>query len=309
MNDDMAPGGETWQRHVTASKVPAILSVSPYASPYSVWCEMKGITARDPKQTDVMSRGDYLEDAIRTWWRDNHKPVWFRRQVRRHIDDWGFATLDTLVRERDGTLAIVEIKTTTKREHWGEPNTDQIPDYVMAQILWQFACTPNARRAYVAVLFTGLTFAEYVIERDPRLAEITALVNICRDFYLSLANDMPPELDNHVATVTALQHQNPNITKGEIAFITDDLARDWVAAAALKDEAEATLTGCKAKVLQTVGNAQFISTISGIRVARRQAKGDGLPYPVLLKQHTKQLEKIDGITARAANGVRESARG
>ena len=136
------PGSREWHRLITASKVPAILGLSPWQSPYSLWMEMAGRVERHG-ETTTTRRGHYLEPAILAWWHDQHPDAWAVR-----IDEWvsavpwGGATLDALALMDDGSQVIVEAKSAAYRDDWGAPGTDEIPEHYKAQVLWQLAMCP-----------------------------------------------------------------------------------------------------------------------------------------------------------------------
>ncbi len=68
------PGSEAWLREMTASKVPAVLGLSPWESRFSLWYRMAGLVpAQD--ETAAMARGNYLEDAVARWVADQHRLV------------------------------------------------------------------------------------------------------------------------------------------------------------------------------------------------------------------------------------------
>ena len=63
------PGSPGWLRLMTASKVAAILGVSQWDSPRSMWHRMRNELPAEPQST-VQSRGHYLEPAVLAWWAD-----------------------------------------------------------------------------------------------------------------------------------------------------------------------------------------------------------------------------------------------
>ncbi len=162
------PGSREWNRLITASKVPAILGISPWQSPYSLWMQMAGRLDGGP-DTATTRRGHYLEPAILEWWEDARPGRVFSTGLWVSTIPWGGATLDGLGYVDDlDTCVIVEVKSAAYRDGWGSPGTDEIPAHYLAQVQWQLAMCPDAERAYVAVLFgQGFEFAEYVVERDP----------------------------------------------------------------------------------------------------------------------------------------------
>ena len=63
MTELIKPGSDRWNSLVTASKVSAILGLSPYESPRSLWHKMRGDIPAQP-QTRAQARGTHLEAGI-----------------------------------------------------------------------------------------------------------------------------------------------------------------------------------------------------------------------------------------------------
>lgn len=268
----LEPGSPEWLRVVTASKVAAIVGVSPWESPLSMWHKMSGNLPDEPTSA-AMSRGNLLEGAVLDWWMSQHPEVDVAPRQQSVSADVGFpalATLDMLATTPDGPV-IVEAKTSAKSDEWGEPGTDEIPAHYLAQVYWQLAMCPEALRAYVALLGPFLEFSEYVIERDDEI--IAGLVDQCRRFYESLGAN-PPPLDDHVATVATLRKIHPEIDRGGSVEIDQDVALAWLEAKEAAAEIEAEERQSRAFILNTAKRAQYI-THNGHRIARRQAGRGG----------------------------------
>lgn len=267
------PGSREWNRLITASKVPAILGLSPWQSPYSLWMQMSGRIDATP-ETTTTERGHYLEPAILSWWagRDVSRSLAARSPYVSTIT-WGGATLDALAYDGDD-LVIVEAKSAAYRDGWGAPGTDEIPEHYKAQVHWQLAMCPDALRAHVAVLFgQGLEFAEYVVESDPATEE--ALVRICAAFHASLDSEDPPPLDDSVATWDAVRRLHPDIDGTDIE-IPKTLAHRYVRAQAAAKKAEARARHTKTLLLDRMGTARTASW-DGTIIARRQpGRGDSI---------------------------------
>lgn len=263
-----APGSPEWMRFVTASKVAAILSISPFESQVSVWLAMRGEYRKE--QTDVMRRGHYLEGGILAWWRDQHPDAtdvieqqWTERA------GWMAATPD-LCAVLDGIPIVVDAKSAAYDDDWdndeGGTSIDGVPLYYWVQSQWQMIVT-GARRAFVAVLGPRLKFVEYVIEYDD--AEAERLIQACRSFYDSLAADERPELDGHSATFAAIKAIHPSIDKGAEAEIPEADAVELVEAIAAGKGAAEREQRARAVVLDAMGAANF-AMCNGIKIARRQ---------------------------------------
>lgn len=262
-----APGTPEWARLVTASKVAAIIGVSPWDSPRSMWHKMR-CDVPSEVHNDATRRGQYLEAGILAWWRDQH-PEYTNCQAQywatRPDLPWAAATPD--LRAEGPDVVLVDAKSTSNIDEWGEPGTDLIPTAYLTSSYWQLAMCPEAARVHVAVLGPYLRFEEYVVERDE---EIQAdLIARCHQFYLSLDADTPPPLDDHVATFEVLHQQRGDIARGERAEIDRSLAAEFLAARHAEDEATARARLADSRVIDAAGNAQYV-TCDGVRVARQQ---------------------------------------
>jgi len=284
------PGSPEWRRLVTASKAAAILGVSPWESPLSMWHLMKGTVEPEPQTTD-QARGHLFEPLVLKWWLDQH-PVSLRRRHKTQVTrwlrtwkpgwgcDWAFATLDALVTLIDATgrpyLAIVEVKTARDWDEWGEPGTDEIPAYYLAQALFQLACVPNAEVVVIPVLAGFFEFREYRVCRDDYAREIPLVVERCWEFWLSLASDEPPALDGHVATLETLRKLHPDIEPGLTVEVDSDLADQYATAMVEAKKAAESERLWKSRILDAAGRAQYVTDPDGNRIARRQANKSGV---------------------------------
>lgn len=267
-----APGSPEWARLVTASKVAAILGVSPWDSPRSMWHKMRGEITFGV-DTDATRRGHFLESGVLAWWRHKHPeyPDGVEQFYATRSDlPWAAATPDLRAVRRcdDGAdVVLVDAKTTSNIDEWGEPGTDQVPTHYLVSSYWQIAMCPAAQRVYVAVLGPFLRFDEYVVERDEVIQ--ADLIARCHAFYESLSADEPPPLDDHVATFEVLRQQRGRIEKKTSAYVPPDLAAEWVDARAAEDAATARARLADSRLIEAAGNAQYIHTDSG-RFARQQ---------------------------------------
>jgi predicted phage-related endonuclease len=269
----MKPGSPEWTRLVTASKVSAILGLSPWDSPRTMWHVMRG-DIDGQKDTDATRRGHYLESGVVDWWLDQHgRPGEWAEQSLNRYEDWGAATPD-LVGDDDGhgNEYVLDAKTAATDDDWGTPGTDEAPAYYVAQSMWQLACRPQASVAYIAVLFgrPRLGFAEYVIERDDAL--IADIVARCRAFYDSLASDVPPPLSDNVAEYDAIRKVHVDIDRDAEVILPDELADRYLTDLAHAARADST----KAHVLDAMGTARIAKRADGLTIARRQPKGDAV---------------------------------
>ena len=270
--EGMEPGSAAWLRQVTASKVAAILGVSPWHSPLSMWRLMKGLDEPEPQST-AQRRGLLLEDAVLAWWGEQHPEVL-------RVDDqplltlpgvpWAAARPDAHVTFDDESVALVEAKTAARMDEWGQPGTDEVPPTYLVQACWQLAMCPEAQRVYIPVLGPFLEFSEYVIERDDEL--IGEVFARCEEFHASLSGDVPPPLSDHPADYDALRRTTTTVEQGSSVRLDAGLADAYRAVLAAEDAGPII----RARVLDAMGTARHACDDSGLKLARRQATRGGV---------------------------------
>lgn len=265
-----APGTPEWAAKVTASKVAAILGLSPFDSQYSIWQLMAG-NIPPATETRPMKRGNMLENAVLDWWLEEHPDMTeVARQKWYPLEEWAGATPDMDVTGPTGDLEGVDAKTIGRDDEWA----DEPPVHYLASSMFQMACAPEMKRVHLAVLF-GKPFdlRTYTIERDDDL--IAQILAQARAFYDSLGMDMPPDLDDTVATYDAVKALHPDIDPDLDVEIPRDLAHEYVTAALAFKDAETAERSAKTRLLDAMGRAR-VATCDGAKVARRQPNRSGV---------------------------------
>ena len=270
----LVPGSPEWKRTMSASKVAAVVGLSPFTSRFALWHEMAGTIDRGP-QTDVMSRGHFLEPAVADWFAAQH-PDWkiIPTGTWTHVEiDWATASPDRLALVPREGARLLEIKTSTHGDEWGPSGSDQIPPGYRAQVVWSMLVT-GATTAHVAALLSFLEFREYVIEFD--WDEAAFLLNQAAAFMDSLdAGDAPP-LDGTDSTYQAVRELHPDIDDDTVELDSVDVESLLV----FKAEAEAAAEAfqfCKTRILDAMGSARK-GVCLGHAIATRSAKNGGTPY-------------------------------
>lgn len=286
----MTPGSPEWQKLVTASKVAAILGVSPWESPRSMWHKMRGdLPAEPPNKTQ--SRGTFLEPAILAWWRDRHgvptaasvaiDDQWaevYEEQPEYALDNWAAATPDARAWV-DGQPVLVEAKSTNSLDDWGDEGTDAIPTYYLVQVMWQMHVS-GIHRCYVPIIGPRLEFGEYVVDYVPEWGQ--QLEQHVRAFYDSLAGDEPPDLDDSKATYEAVRRVHRLIEADSTVEIDPIAAHDLVQTNAKAKALEPELRRAKSVAIDAMGTARYL-TCNGVRIARRQPRGDDVTFVITAK--------------------------
>ena len=186
------------RKGIGGSDAAAVIGLSPYATPYTVWADKTG---RLPEQPDneAMRLGRDLEDYVaRRWCEATGKRVKRSNAIYRNGHySFALANVDRLV---VGERAGLECKTTSCRDVKRFRDAE-FPEQYYAQCVHYLAVT-GLDRWYLAVLQFGKGFHTFCLERDE--AEIKALMDAEGRFWEHVVRDDPPAPDGAEATGDAL---------------------------------------------------------------------------------------------------------
>jgi hypothetical protein len=255
--------------------VPAICGISRWESTYTCWLRMKGIIEPKAPQ-DIFTVGLAFESALAYLWKADN-PGWRLSpgEVQYVTDKFGFPACATLDRRasRGRSRRVVEFKIAHRTDEWGDENLsgDCPADYAL-QVIAQQVFTGWHRPAHLVVMGPFFKHRTYIVEYDEKI--VAWMLAECRKFYASLAHPVPPELDDSLSTYEAVREQHPDITPGLRVEIPEALATDWHSARAEAASTERVLRGLKSKILDTVGDAEWV-TANGEVVGKRQPHAHG----------------------------------
>lgn len=282
----LEPGSPEWLTRMSASKVAAILGLSPYESRFSLWHRMAGLVEPEPEK-DQHRRGHYLEPAIAAWFADQHPEyLVVEGGTWQHADrPWQIASPDRLLVEAAGhdeveygVRDLLEIKSARDAEEWGRQLTDEIPMHYRVQAVWQMDTT-GARRVRFAVLTSYLDFREYVVDYD---ADEAAFV---RERAAEFMDSLPtgprparPDIDEHDQTYQVVRELHPDITSGDLD-LSEETAEPFCRTRTAFLAAEAAYQREASRLLDAMGSHR--RALYGTKaIATRQSRGGGVPYLV-----------------------------
>ena len=261
----LTPGSDAWMRTMSASKVAAVLGLSPYMSRFTLWHQMNG-TAAKTETTDVMRRGHYLEPAVSAWFSAQHPDwkiiptgTWTHPRL-----SWATASPDRIALIKASPAALVEIKTAGHSDGWTD---SEIPPGYRAQVMWAMHVT-GATTTYVAVLLPFLEFREYLIRYDA--AEGEFIERQCEMFMDTLARQVPPPLDGATSTYQTLRELHPEINGESVEIDYHDAVAFLVAKQDLMTVTQWEQES-RSQMLARMGNAKT-ATCNGVTIATRTAK-------------------------------------
>ena len=181
-----------WLAHrrtgIGGSEVASILGLSPWRTRYQVWEDKTGRGEEQP-DSPALYWGRLLEDPIRQAYADRTGLTVTKPDVSYSSAEHPFmlANLDGIA--SDGRL--VELKTTSRADGWGEEGSDEIPDYYMTQVQ-HYMAVMEADRTDVGVLIAGRDFRIYTVPADKELQQM--LIDEEAKFWALVKTDTPPEV-------------------------------------------------------------------------------------------------------------------
>lgn len=290
---DLAPGGSIWKRSASASKLPAMLDISPFESKTSLWLKMKYPDVFPDKSNESQERGNDMEEGcLKRWFRLNPRyerlsagEVTFTRT------DLGYLSIGTpdcrALDTETGEIIDVENKTVgpyaRDLKDWGKPGTDIAPEYYLVQIIWQQGHSGANRTA----LIKNGPFIDdqdtYWVHRD--LDAWNYIESIASTFMLSLEMGIEPELDGRPETYDAIRLAYWEIDRKEREDweVNLDLAIEYTDALECVDAAEKRLNRAKSDVLKALGPSRRAF------IPHPTSKGkDGKPIPIIIATRMKK---------------------
>lgn len=172
---------------IGGSDVAAILGISRWKTPLDVYLDKIGEAEEQPDNA-AMQFGRLLEPVLLTLYAEQSGQALVEVPPSMHHVKHSFmmASLDGLT----ASGRVVEIKTARWSDGWGEPGTDEIPDYYTSQVQHYLAVTAKPV-ADVAVLIGGSDFRIYTVEADQELQAL--LIEQEAAFWQRVQDRNPPE--------------------------------------------------------------------------------------------------------------------
>lgn len=261
---------------ITASEIAAVLGISPWESPFSLWHRKAG-TVGDQVGNDEMRWGSRVEAAIADEWAAQHldyavRPAGLYASAER---PWQLATPDRILHVFDELVlevhpepyAVLEAKNSASYDEWGDEGSDVIPVHYRAQVLWQCDVL-GVEVGYVAAVIGGRPPRTFVIRLDEAADEIALMRGAAERFLADVAAGRAPGIDEHTATLAALKELHPDLD-GTDAEVPADVADAYRAACAAAKAADAAKKLAENHLRDAMGRSRRALDPLGARVATR----------------------------------------
>lgn len=278
-------GTREWRRMITASKIPVILGLSPWQSQFALWHEMRDDVEPEPFDDEVDRRGHLAELMLGPWW-EQENPDWvLDKRGEDHEQPFTNEDLpfpnqvlcDYTATGPDGERTIIECKTTTELDTWADADGNPaIPAHYAAQVIFQMGVS-GIHRAELIVMGAFFTVETYAVEWDEEVWE--TMVARCEEWWRSLEEDTPPELDDTTATLKTLRKLHHDIERGLEVEIDPHMAMKILAARKALDDADKKMTAYQIVCLDLMENAQKL-VCGGEKIADRRKGAHGVNFVV-----------------------------
>lgn len=261
---------------VGGSEISAILGLSPFDSPYSLWAKKRGAVAPDIV-TPQMEWGNYCEPSLVRWYSDKHQAATVNPGTFANISrPWMIANPDALAAGK-----VVEAKTSLDRYAWGPAGTDMVPPYYRCQALWYMRALGLFETADVICSIGGEAPEVWYVPYDSE--DVDYMLEAAKDFLDQVDTGTEPDIDGSEHTYKTLRQMHPNIRPKSEWYMDDELADAYQQACRDEKASKAAKLEAASKILHAMGDAQY-AMHGKTRIASRQAKANGAPYLVAARR-------------------------
>lgn len=244
-----------------ASDIPAVLGISPWRSAYEVYLEKTG--QLEPWNGNAATRtGQLLESSIL-----DHAEEDLATTLERNLVCWApnglpiASTLDARVPMGPSVEAKTSGIVGPVHGHWGEVDTDEVPDVYLVQVTVQMLCT-GAELAYLFALLGGRGIIRYQIHRDEAVVQQIAETSAAW-WQRHVVEGIEPERTEPVPLdVVKRMRREPNKVI-EFDDATTELVAAWEEAKASKRQAEKAVDDLQSEILLRLGDAEAAAMMDG----------------------------------------------
>lgn len=271
-NPDDPAWAELRKDRIGGSEVGAIAGESRYESAYSLWAKKLGLISDDREENEAMYWGRALEGVIAERFAKEHPELELATDLGSWANkehDFMFASPDGAYVKPDGTIGILEIKTARYQDDWA----NGVPKYYLTQVQWYMNCF-DVSEAYVAILFSGSEYKEYLVEADKMWQQYD--LGMVQQFLKAIETQQKPAWDGSEATLTAVRKQHPDID-ANAEYDLEDLGMHYELALDKLEEQKTEVNKLQSMVLDAMGTAKT-GLVHGIPRFIRSSRNGGTPY-------------------------------
>lgn len=209
--------------YVTGSDASTICGVNPWSNIIDLWRQKLRLEEpEDISWKPAIKAGNYLEPVVAHWFSDETGKL-CEVDTEFKISKTHPFMAGNIDRRITDENAILECKTSSRDDNWGDIGDNNIPDYYLCQCA-HYASVCDVDRVYIAVLIRGSDFRWYTYERNQKLEDI--IIAKEKAFWECVTTETPPEprtLDEVVSLYSQATNEEPLIATDEIEFKLNEI--------------------------------------------------------------------------------------
>lgn len=239
---------------IGGSDAGAILGLSPWASPLSIYCEKKGLIP-EREDTEAMRQGrDFEEYVAQRFTERTGKAVRRCNYLLQHPDyPFMFANVDRLVKGEDAGLECKTTSVLTRTDY----SAGDVPPQYYAQCQHYMAVT-GCKKWYLAVLILNRDFHVFEVPRNEE--DIAALIEAEKAFWENhVVPGVMPAPNGSEADGEILKQMSGEVDPDLIAplYGLEELVKKLVTIKAEIKKLEEDKRLCEQRIQQKMGSATF----------------------------------------------------
>lgn len=286
-----------WRKKgIGGSDVATICGLNKYKSALELWMEKRGYKEHD-EAGEFAYWGRTLENIVRDEFikRSGLQVETINLMLRHTEYEFMLANVDGIVTDQEGKKCIFEAKIASayKAEQWKD---DEIPEGYMLQIQHYMAVT-GYERACIAVLIGGNTFKYKVVDKDEEL--INMIIQIEKQFWYCVVNDIPPEVDGSESCTNMLNSLYASSKKGKSIILPNE-AQELIEEYNKNKEQESYYTEKKNECinkLKSLMEDNEVATINNLTITWKSSVSERIDTKKLKEEqpeiYNKYLKKIN----------------
>ena len=272
---------------IGGSDAAAACGLSRWNSPLGLWLE-KTSSDKQSVYNEAMFWGTTLEPVIRDVFSTKIGKVVEVMPYIFQSEDYPFmiADIDGIIREDDGSVSLVEIKTVSafKAGEWA----DGLPAEYYIQIQHYLAVC-ELPRAYVVYLIGGNELHYELVERDEET--ISTIIMLESAFWDKVVRRQKPDVDENSAEALDQLYHASNKTSIILPDEADKLLDDYMAIKAIEDDVKKHKNLLENQLKSMLGEAECAKSRNGFSVSWKEAVSTRLDTAALKKEQPDLVAK------------------
>ena len=272
---------------IGGSDAAAACGLSRWKSPLGLWLE-KTPSDTQSVYNEAMFWGTTLEPVIRDVFSTKIGKVVEVMPYIFQSEDYPFmiADIDGIIREDDGSVSLVEIKTVSafKAGEWA----DGLPAEYYIQIQHYLAVC-ELPRAYVVYLIGGNELHYEIVERDEET--ISTIIMLESAFWDKVVRRQKPDVDENSAEALDQLYPASNKTSIILPDEADKLLDDYMAIKAIEDDVKKQKNLLENQLKSMLGEAECAKSRNGFSVSWKEAVSTRLDTAALKKEQPDLVAK------------------